>query len=39
MIFGDYSIPSRIVYGLVGLSALIVIILAAAENSSIYATN
>jgi uncharacterized membrane protein YuzA (DUF378 family) len=39
MIFGDYTMPSRVVYGLVGLSALIVIILAGAQNSAIYATN
>jgi uncharacterized membrane protein YuzA (DUF378 family) len=38
MIFGD-SIFSQIVYGLVGVSALVVIILAASQNSSIYATN
>lgn len=39
MLLGDYSMPSRVVYGLVGFSALIVMILAGGQNSSIYATN
>jgi uncharacterized membrane protein YuzA (DUF378 family) len=39
MIFGDYSMPSRIVYGLVGIAALLIIILAGSQNSAIYATN
>ncbi len=39
MLFGDYSMPSRLVYGLVGISALVVIILSAGSMSAIYATN
>ena len=39
MLFGDYSMSSRVVYGLVGLSALIVLILSGVSMSDIYATN
>ena len=39
MALGDYSMPSRVVYGLVGISALIVIFISGGAMSSIYATN
>jgi uncharacterized membrane protein YuzA (DUF378 family) len=39
MLFGDYTQASRFVYGLVGLSAVIVIILSGGAMTSIYATN
>ncbi len=39
MALGDYSMPSRFVYGLVGISALIIIILSGGAMTSIYATN
>jgi uncharacterized membrane protein YuzA (DUF378 family) len=39
MALGDYSMPSRVVYGLVGFSAVIVLILSVGAMSSIYATN
>lgn len=39
LVLGDYSKPSRVVYSLVGLSALIVLFLAVSQNSAIYANN
>jgi uncharacterized membrane protein YuzA (DUF378 family) len=39
MLLGDYTMYSRSVYGLVGISALLVIVLSAASMSSIYSTN
>jgi uncharacterized membrane protein YuzA (DUF378 family) len=39
MLLGDYTMSSRAVYGLVGISALVVLILSTASMSSIYATN
>ena len=35
----SYSLTSRVVYGLVGISAVLVALLSAASSSSIYATN
>jgi uncharacterized membrane protein YuzA (DUF378 family) len=39
MLLGDYSMPSRVVYGLVGISAVIILILSGGAMSSIFATN
>ena len=39
MLLGDYTMPSRLVYGLVAISALLVIFLSGASMSAIFATN